>query len=309
MDTWIKNAILSENRDAIGDCFKILRWLDTEYSGTLLYKDVETILICAEYVDSYFETSGAELTQELMEKYGHHRAFLKEYCAKLDEIAFSLRTASRILATAEGYKHVFTIETILKLFMSDISLLYSNKLCTKNQNMDTPRSKMQLLVKRIFQLPPKNIDIAIERLLYNIDFSAIGYIFLEDSNNLYISKYKVLEHKICKKIADGSIDPYFIKSMAVTALNSIKGTTFLKLCFENKMFANSLVTFIISYFHDFEKGNHFMPPNNQHKLSDILFLVHCISTSKSLLRFKLFKTIFKSKSVSRMVNKNFFVYY
>ncbi|XP_054730612.1 uncharacterized protein LOC129239268 [Anastrepha obliqua] len=306
MDCWIRQTLLSENLDATSDCFKILSWLNIEYSGILTYKQIETILVCAAFVESCFEIAGDDLVKSILDKYTHDRLSFKEHYTKLNAMGVTLHSAARILATAEGYKHVYAVENILKLLKNDVSLLYNNKTCTKNLNANSSQFKMNLLVQRMFQLPPENIDIAIERLLLNCDFSLIGYIFLDPPSSLYVSKYKILEHKICKRISDGNLDPSFIRSMFVTVSNSSKGAMFFKSCLENKAFGNSLVTFFISYFQIFEKENVHL--NSHNSLSEILCLVHCVLSSKSPARIKLYTTICKNETIARLINKKVFIY-
>ncbi|XP_067635003.1 uncharacterized protein [Eurosta solidaginis] len=304
MDTWIKEAILSTSQDFSSDCFKILSWLDTEYFGPLKYKHVETLLTSAAFIDSYFETSKAHLSKDLMEKYTQHRLFLKKHCKKFYGIGITLPAAATVLGTTDGYKHVNAVENILKMFTTDFSRLYEYNECNRSPNAESAQFKIQSLVDRVFRLPPKNIDIVIDRILRFLDFSLIGYIFLEPFNRLNIKKCKILEEKLCKKIAVGNINSYVIKSMFETASSSLNGQIFFKSCLGNVTFGNSLVTFLILYIQNFDKGTE----NLELKLPNLLYLVHCILTSKQECRLRLCSTILKNQSVSCLINKNFFIY-
>lgn len=307
MDSWLKHTILSENQDLSAVCFKLLNWLDTEVCGTMTYKHIETILTSAVFIDIIFETIGVEITNDLMEKYAHHRLFLKDHCKKLSELSVILHSAANILTIPDGHKYIFTVENILKHFLTDVNMIYNSKWPTDNISNYNLKHKMLLIVQRIFQLPPKNIDISVDRLLRHCDFSLIGHIFLEKSNSLHISKYKILEYKICQKIAEGNINTSFMRSMYITASNSLKGNSFLKSCIRNDIFGNSLVKFFMQFFEKIEKGDN-MTSNSQHKLSDIIFLVHCVLCSKTC-NSQLYKAICTNKTVAQLIKKSFFIYY
>ncbi|XP_014097376.1 uncharacterized protein [Bactrocera oleae] len=307
MDYWLKQTILSDNQDLSTVCFKLLSWLDAELCGTMTYKYIETILTGAVFVDIIFEIMGEEMTKDLMETHAHHRLFLKDNCKILSEVGVTVHSAANILTTPEGYKYIFTIENILKHFLIDVNLIYNYKRSSKNISIDNAKYKMLLIVQRIFQLPPKNIDISVNRLVSHCDFSLLGHIFLEETNSLHICKYKILEHKICKKISQGNISSSFIKSMYVTASSSLKGNTFLKSCLRNDVFGTSLVQFFMLFFENLEKEGYNITINSQHKLSDIIFLVHCALHSKTSCS-QLNKTIRTNKSVAQLIKKSFFIY-
>ncbi|XP_011213373.2 uncharacterized protein LOC105233113 isoform X2 [Bactrocera dorsalis] len=310
MDSWLKQTILSDNQDLSTICFKLLSWLDTEFCGTMTYKHIETILTSAVFVDIIFEMMGEELTKDLMEKYAHHRLFLKDHCKRLSEVGVTLKSAANILATPDGYKYIFTVENLLKHLLTEVNLIYNNSMVSpKIISNDNSKYKMHLIVERIFQLPPKNIDISVDRMLSHCDFSLIGHIFLEDTNNLHISKYKILEYKICTKIAKGNISPSFIKSMYVTASSSLKGNNFLKSCLRNDVFGTSLIEFFILFFENIEREGYNMTVNSQHNLSDIIFLVHCALCSNTPSISQLSNTIRTNETVAKLIKKSFFIYY
>ncbi|XP_054087206.1 uncharacterized protein LOC105219438 isoform X4 [Zeugodacus cucurbitae] len=306
MDSWLKHTILSEDPDLSTICFKLLTWLETEFWGTMTYKHIETILAGAVFVDIILDTVGEEITKDLMEKYRQHKIFLKDYCKTLREVGATCHTVSNILATSDGYKYVFTMENILKHFLTDVNLIYNSNVPKAKLSPHNSKYKMLLIIQRIFQLPPKNIDISVDRLLCHSDFSLIGHIFLEETNSLHISKYKILEHKICKKIAEGNINSSFIKSMYVTASNSLKGKTFFKSCLRNDVFANSVVTFFILFFEKIEIN---MTANSQHNLSDIFYLVHCVLCTKTPFCSQLYTKIRTNKTIAQLIKKSFFLYY
>ncbi|XP_004536768.1 uncharacterized protein LOC101449845 [Ceratitis capitata] len=308
MDSWIRETALSDNQDLSISCFKMISWLSTEFYGALTYKEVETILICAAFVDIIVDISGEDFKNDLIKKYPHHKLFLKDFFRKLKEISVTQYSAAKILATEDGYKHVYTVESILKHFNVDISVVYNYKMPSRNVCTETPKYKMLVLVEKIFQLAPENIDIAVDRLFNCCDFSLLGYIFLEPLSSIHISKYKIIEHKICQKISDKNVNHSFIKSMYMTSANSVKGANFYKSCFENVVFGNSLTNFFIAYFNNFEKEDYYKSLNAQHKLSDIIFLVNCALSSKSSALSKLIESIRNNTTIKHLINKSFFNY-
>lgn len=123
-------------------------------------------------------------------------------------------------------------------------------------NINLNKTKMYVIVERIFSLPFSNINNAIEIITKNIGFEVLGYVFCESYNSIYFGKCSIISDVICHEIRNFSkcISDFFMPSILIS-LNSKTGKALYKECVKNEQFCESINLFFKHYLRKFEKNS------------------------------------------------------
>lgn len=107
------------------------------------------------------------------------------------------------------------------------------------------RKKLYLIIKQLFLLPVSKFDLAFERVVQNVDFDILGYIFCETTSSIYYEKCIILEDKFCHLIRDNNstILHHFMNSLFKCVSNSRRGKSLYRQCLKNKFFRESILSF------------------------------------------------------------------
>lgn len=108
------------------------------------------------------------------------------------------------------------------------------------------RKKIYMIIERIFILPCLEIEIAIEKIINNVDFHILGQVFCEPTNSIYFDKCSIIVDEICNSIKNSKkcITNFFIPSLLSSVSNSNTGRFLFQKCLRNKGFSSSLCIYI-----------------------------------------------------------------
>ncbi|KAI8117107.1 hypothetical protein CVS40_10937 [Lucilia cuprina] len=118
----------------------------------------------------------------------------------------------------------------------------------KEQYLSINRKKMYAITERIFLLPLSNIENAIQRIIMNVSFEILGYIFCEYPSSMYFDKFTILGDIICNEIKHSgkSVKNFLIPSILLVSCSEI-GKPLYEKCLKNHQFCSSLNIFFKNY--------------------------------------------------------------
>lgn len=159
--------------------------------------------------------------------------------------SFTLLT-DHILRSQGVLKKTVIFDNILKS-LKNFSMNKSFEAFTPNDSyFNLNRKKMHFIIERVFVLPYTDIELAIEKLIMNVDFLVLGHVFCESVNSIYFDKCTIIVDKICNNIKNSKkcITDFFIPSLLSSVSNSNTGLLLYKKCLKNKAFSGSLYVYL-----------------------------------------------------------------
>lgn len=279
--------------------------LTKQFSSVLLFlqidrhleptaNEVRMFLRAGLFLYGNLEMHGHNLEQKLKDCPQIPKNELNSILTKFHEGTLIDNICEKLLMTTTGANHILEIQSFCNDFLDPSRYLAILRRAQDNQcsnvKVDDHATKAKFLVATTFQMKsPKDIDIAIKRLLDNVNFDVLAWVINFNESNTYLYlKCLVIQKEICTALDRGIVSENFIASMYEVSCQDDNGlSTYIK-CLQNKPFANSLMGFCINYLTSI--GNRSLEVEKldimKHDLLHVSFLIAGMLSCKSDCRIE-----------------------
>lgn len=170
----------------------------------------------------------------------------------------------------------------LVVYPSLVNGLETNNVNQRRQLQVASRTqKFYLMINRLFRLPASEINIAIERIMKNVDFNilAIAFCSLDDNHTQILPKCIIFVERMCELVdrADVPVVRGFLRSIIHSSEQN--GLQLIQKCLQNRQF----VEIMSRIFHRFlrPQGYDYLEANNAFK-ADLFYTLHLMLQIKPL---------------------------
>lgn len=261
--------------------------------------EVRTFLRAVLFINANLDVHGKVLEQKLKECSQIPKNELNQILSKYHDGSLIDDICVKLLTTETGPNHILEIQSFCSDFLdSNRYLAILRKVqdirCSEPE-IDENDVKAKFLVTSTFHLKSLNdIEIAIKRLIENVNFEILAWIInFNETKTYFYMKCLMIQKAICSHLERGEISENFIASMYEASSQEDKGLSGFIKCLQNKVFANSLMDFCINYLTSIGNVNREKerPDILKHDLLHVSFIIAGMLSSKSDCRIEFHKKL------------------
>ncbi|XP_075168845.1 uncharacterized protein LOC142240990 [Haematobia irritans] len=257
-------------------CSNAIHFITTE--SKFEWKDIEQMVKMITYIHQNISVEGNKNTSSDNE--------LKKRLYYMGESILIPAFLKHVTMNSNSIYNAVIVDNIISYVNKNLShKMDIQNIAIKTQMYEHPKRKqLYVIIRNFFSLPLSKIDTALNRILLNVEFDILGYIFCEDQHSIYYEKCIILENMICNAMKDGQNNTacvaHFRNSIFKCVANSSKGKSLYRLCLTNKYFRQSILSFFETYLSslklDVANGHQYVQNDNlkNYILQEVLYTIY-----------------------------------